>query len=232
MKRAWFLGGGLLVLVALVVVGTLVEKSAPAAQTPVAEPNHLAPDPASASSSSVAAVPSLAVAPTYFFPVVAANATYARTHHDYPAADVIAPCNSKVVAVTDGVILEVSRQDAYSTAADDGALRGGLFVSLLGDDGVRYYGSHFRSIQSGVNAGVRVRAGDQIGLVGDSGDASVCHLHFGISPPCSGTGDWWVRRGAIWPAPYLDAWRKKTSTSPAPEITTWSKAHGCPGAPT
>ena len=46
------------------------------------------------------------------------------------------------MAVTDGVILEVNRVDTWNPKIDAGATRGGLSVSLLGDDGVRYYGSH------------------------------------------------------------------------------------------
>jgi murein DD-endopeptidase MepM/ murein hydrolase activator NlpD len=234
-KRAWYLGGAAVVVVALIVLGTLLETRAPAALAPpIPSPSSMS----STSATTAAVAPVLtptatptAVALAYTFPVVGSAATYARTHHDYPAADIIAPCNSHVLAVTDGVILEVSRKDTYDAKADDGALRGGLSVSLLGNDGVRYYGSHFRSIQAGIEAGVTVRHGDLLGLVGDSGDASVCHLHFGISPPCARTGDWWTRRGAIWPAPYLDAWRQNKPSSPAAEVATWSKAHGCPGAP-
>ena len=55
-------------------------------------------------------------------------------------------------------------------------------------------------------------------LVGKTGNASVCHLHFGISPPCARTGDWWIRRGVIWPWPYLDAWRVGAVRSPATEV--------------
>jgi len=97
---------------------------------------------------------------------------------------------------------------------------------------VRYYGSHLRSIDAGIEAGVRVKAGQNIAVVGDTGDASACHLHFGISPPCARTGDWWLQRGVVWPWPYLDAWRAGTAKSAAAEISTWSKTHGCPTAPT
>ena len=104
-------------------------------------------------------------------------------------------------------------------------------MSLLGDDGVRYYGSHLRSIQTGIEAGVRVsRRRPGSGEVGDTGDASVCHLHFGISPPCAQTGDWWIRRGAIWPWPYLDAWRKNVDVAGRRDRRL-AKTHGCPGAP-
>lgn len=166
----------------------------------------------------------------YVFPVDG-KASYARKHHDYPASDIISPCGSPVVAVTDGVVLEVSREDTYNAKADDGALRGGLFISLLGDDGVRYYGSHLREVLPGVEANVRVVAGQKLGEVGDTGDAGACHLHFGISPVCARTADWWTRRGTIWPWSYLDSWRAGQPKSPVAEISEWTQKNGCPPAP-
>ena len=240
---AWLLCGTAIVLVGVVAAGTVVERASP---SPTSLPAGTdwdggatgganAPFGTSASpdGSSTAAGGTSATTPShakYVFPV-AAKATYARTHHDYPASDMIANCGSPVLAVTDGVMLEVNREDAYNVKADDGALRGGLYVSLLGDDGVRYYGSHLRMVLPGIDANVRVRAGQVLGQVGDTGDAGVCHLHFGISPPCARTADWWVRRGVIWPWSYLDAWRAGTAKSPVPEITEWAKKNGCPGAP-
>ncbi len=109
-----------------------------------------------------------------------------------------------------------------------GPANGGLSVSLLGDDGVRYYGSHLSKIQPGIRAGVQVEAGQRLGNVGRTGNANnVCHLHFGISPPCARTGDWKVRRGVIWPATYLTAWRNKTNKSPAAKVATWKRANNC-----
>ncbi len=165
----------------------------------------------------------------YVFPV-AGPATYARDHHDYPASDIMAACGTPVRAVADGVILEVSRTDRYSATVNDGATRGGLSVSLLGVDGVRYYGSHLSVVAAGIGAGVRVTAGQVLGKVGESGDASACHLHFGISPPCARTGDWWVRRGVLWPWSYLDAWRSGRSMSPVAAVRSWQAAHGCPAS--
>jgi peptidoglycan LD-endopeptidase LytH len=126
------------------------------------------------------------------------------------------------------VVLEVNRVDTYNAVADDAATRGGLFVSILGDDGVRYYGSHFRTIEVVIVAGARVRAGSVIGTVGASGNTETCHLHFGISPPCDREGDWWIRRGVIGPASYLDSWRHGDAASPVAEIAAWHAAHGCP----
>jgi murein DD-endopeptidase MepM/ murein hydrolase activator NlpD len=102
-----------------------------------------------------------------------------------------------------------------------------LFVSILGVDGVRYYGSHLSSIAADLAAGQRVRAGQTLGAVGRTGDASACHLHFGISPPCRRVGDWSVRRGVVWPWGYLDAWRAGRAVSPVPAVASWLRDHGC-----
>lgn len=168
----------------------------------------------------------------YAFPVRAANASYGRTHSGYPATDIFAACGSPVVAATDGVVLEVNRVDRYDPDADVPADRGGLSVSLLGRDGVRYYGSHLVAIEAGISIGVRVRAGQRIGKVGKTGRANgVCHLHFGISPPCASTGDWWIRRGVVAPAKYLDAWRRNRAQSPVSTVNSWHRRNGCPAEP-
>jgi peptidoglycan LD-endopeptidase LytH len=167
---------------------------------------------------------------TFVFPVVG-KYSYAHTHHDYPATDIITACGNEVRAATSGVILEVTRVDTWKASVDAGATRGGLSVSIKGDDGLRYYGSHMEQIDSNIQPGVRVTAGEQLGKIGRTGDASACHLHFGISPVCKGVGDWWIQRGVIWPWPYLDSWRKGGEKSPVAEIASWSAKYGCPTKP-
>ena len=46
----------------------------------------------------------------------------------------------------DGVVDEVSRTDSWSGKTNLGIDRGGLYVSIIGTDGVRYYGSHLRTV--------------------------------------------------------------------------------------
>jgi murein DD-endopeptidase MepM/ murein hydrolase activator NlpD len=158
-------------------------------------------------------------------------ASYAYTHHDYPATDIMTSCGTPALSPVNGVVLEVNRVDTWNAKVNAGATRGGLSVSILGDDGVRYYGSHYSAIQASVQPGVRLVAGQVIAAVGKTGDASACHVHFGVSPPCTRTGDWWIRRGVIWPWPYLDSWRKGGSKSPVAEVAAWKSAHGCPTKP-
>ncbi len=201
------------------------------AGTPTAPTPTAAPSP-QAARQPVSGSPTAGANLRYVFPVQTGNIAYHPTHSAYPATDIFADCGSPVVAVTDGRVLEVSRVDEYRRSGPDGPLNGGKFVSLLGDDTVRYYGSHLAQVTVGIEAGVRVRAGQQIGTVGRTGNANnVCHLHFGISPPCQRTGDWWIRRGVVWPAPFLNGWRKKISKSPTDKVDAWYRDQGCPTAP-
>jgi murein DD-endopeptidase MepM/ murein hydrolase activator NlpD len=135
------------------------------------------------------------------------RASYGTTHHDYPATDIFAPRGTRVLAVTNGVVDAVNRVDRWRPEIDAPATRGGKFVSIVGDDGVRYYTSHLDSVTHGLHRGDRVRVGSTLGRLGQTGNArlSVPHLHFGISHPTY-PGDWETRRGEVWPYRYLRAW--------------------------
>jgi murein DD-endopeptidase MepM/ murein hydrolase activator NlpD len=163
-----------------------------------------------------AAGPGHARAPRYAFPVVGCGVSFGRGHHDYPATDIFAPAGCRAAAATSGVIDEVSRADRWDPSTDRGADRGGLSVSVVGDDGVRYYGAHLAALAPGIRPGVRVRAGQPLGRVGSTGSARRTgpHLHFGISWPTR-PGVWWVRRGVVPPWGFLQAWRAGEQRSPA-----------------
>lgn len=153
---------------------------------------------------------------TYVFPVRSTGTiSYGKFHHDYPAADIFCPIGSEFVAVTDGIVDFVSREDTWDARANNGATRGGLSVAIIGGDGVRYYGSHLSQVAEGIAPGVRVSAGQLLGFTGKSGDAALTapHLHFGISHPTE-SGDWAVRRGELSPYPYLKAWQRGESITP------------------
>jgi peptidoglycan LD-endopeptidase LytH len=163
--------------------------------------------------------PAAPTAVRYRFPVTGCRTDYGRTHHDYPATDIFAARGCAFVAPVDGRVDEVARVDRWSPASDRGSDRGGRSVSLVGADGVRYYGSHLESVAAGVRPGTQVRAGQLLGRVGNSGSARVTavHLHFGISWPTR-PGVWWVRRGVVYPWRYLDSWRTGGRRSPAPAV--------------
>ena len=158
-------------------------------------------------------------APIYTFPVANCAVNYARAHHDYAATDILAKAGCKFVAPINGIVDEVSRIDTWRSPPNLGITRGGLSVSIIGEDGVRYYGSHLRSIPTNIQPGVAVMAGDVLGAIGSTGSArsTAPHLHFGISWPTP-PDTWWVRRGEVLPWKYLDAWKKGKDLSPAKAV--------------
>ena len=92
-----------------------------------------------------------------------------RTHD---AIDILAPRGTPVVAAATGQVLRLFTSD-----------KGGLTVYQLGDDGrTVYYYAHLDGYVPGLEAGRRVRRGQPIGTVGDTGNAAPgnTHLHFAI----------------------------------------------------
>ena len=156
--------------------------------------------------------------PRYVFPVQPRRQigfAEGTSAHGYPATDIFAPAGWQFVAVTDGAVDFVSRADTWDPSIDDPATRGGLSVAILGEDGLRYYGSHLSKIAEGIAPGVRVTAGEVLGYIGETGDARGrgTHLHFGISRPTY-PEDWKARRGEIDPFPYLVAWEQGINLRP------------------
>jgi len=103
--------------------------------------------------------------------------------HD--AIDIHAPRGTPVVAVTDGVIRKLH----------SGAL-GGLSLYQMDDDGTtRYYYAHLDGYAEGMTEGRRVRRGEVIGYVGDTGNAQPgdYHLHFSIAI-LDNPSRWWEGR--------------------------------------
>ena len=173
------------------------------------------------------AVPTSWGASSYTFPVQGCKYSYVRYHHNYPATDILAKIGCLFVAPTSGVVDEVNRVDRFSWRKDIGADRGGLSISMVGDDGVRYYGSHLSYISAKIVPGYRLAAGEVMGRIGDSGDArgTAPHLHFGISWPTP-AAIWWVRRGELYPWKYLDAWKVGRELSPAQSVAALEKKVG------
>lgn len=157
----------------------------------------------------------------YVFPVQPASLAQFSPgveSHGYPAVDIFAPPGTKFVAVTNGTVEFVSYEDRWQPENDHPALRSGLAVAIIGEDGWRYYGSHLSGIAEGIAPGVSVQTGQLLGYVGESGNArnTGAHVHFGISRPTY-AADWVTRRGEIDPFPYLTAWlngRDLTPTMP------------------
>jgi peptidoglycan LD-endopeptidase LytH len=198
-------------------------------QTPTATPNPPTSTPSSADTPSPTITPTETVTRTptrkpflYVFPAQPPGvADFAEGGHAYPATDIFVPVGTKYVAVTDGVVDFVSYRDLWDPATNDEAVAGGLCVAIIGDDGIRYYGSHLSAIAKGIAPGVRVVAGQLLGLSGQTGNAvnTTPHVHFGISRPTF-PEDWAARRGQLDPYPYLVAWLRGENVTPEFPTTT------------
>lgn len=152
------------------------------------------------------------VLPKYVFPFSRVPVSYIRDHLNYPATDVEG-CYAKVLAPTAGVITHARRKDLWVEELDDPGTRGGLTITLVGDDTVRYYFAHLGRVK--VSIGQRVQPGDWIGVVGSSGNARItrCHTHFGMSRVCP-LAEIYLLQGELWPWKYLDAWHQGIELSP------------------
>ena len=98
-----------------------------------------------------------------------------RSQGSHEGNDVIAARGVPLVAVADGVIVRLTR-------AETGL--GGIWVWLRDVKGNTYYYAHMNAISNGLAAGSRVKIGQQIGTVGNTGDAryGATHLHFEVHP--------------------------------------------------
>jgi murein DD-endopeptidase MepM/ murein hydrolase activator NlpD len=140
--------------------------------------------------------------PKYVFPVFGTNAKFSS---DYGAPragtgwhhgnDIFAPIGTPVLATADGVLSKVGVNTL-----------GGNRLWLRDDLSNTYYYAHLSGYASHVADGVRVRAGEIIAFVGNTGQAITTppHLHFEIHP---GDGP------SVDPYPYLVAWQRGTDVA-------------------
>jgi murein DD-endopeptidase MepM/ murein hydrolase activator NlpD len=189
----------------------------------VARAAPTAVSPAVVLAASPAAAPRAAV--RYRFPIHGCSPSYGHSHHDYPATDIFAARGCLVLSPVGGRIDEVSTTDRWNSRTNRGADRGGISFTVIGDDGVRYYGSHLQTLR--VKPGQRVNAGTVVGSVGNTGSArgTATHLHFGLSWPTR-AGVWWVRRGMVYPWSYLDSWKAGGAKSPAAAVAAEHRRQG------
>ncbi|MGN9837855.1 peptidoglycan DD-metalloendopeptidase family protein [Nonomuraea sp. H19] len=150
---------------------------------------------------------------TYTFPVKDCKTTYQRKLLVLPKTTIWAGQGCAFVAPIGGVVDEVNIKNKWRPSTDVGADREGRFVTIIGDDGVRYLGGHLDSVAEGIRPGVRVKAGQLLGRVGKSGNARDTgpNLYFAISWK-TGPAFWWVRRGMVKPWDYLAAWQSGNRT--------------------
>jgi murein DD-endopeptidase MepM/ murein hydrolase activator NlpD len=97
--------------------------------------------------------------------------------HHYNAVDIANSCGTPVVAAAEGLVVP---DDAIPDTIDGWNDGYGNFVLIehpFGTD-VRTRYAHLKSIS--VNIGDYVKQGQVIGLMGETGDASGCHVHFEV----------------------------------------------------
>jgi murein DD-endopeptidase MepM/ murein hydrolase activator NlpD len=111
----------------------------------------------------------------YVFPVGGGPSlvSVSHHHHDYPAADIAAPMGSPVYALANGVVLR-------SWQFPDP--RCGIGLTIRTDDGQTWTYCHLSYLDPTVTAGATLAAGQQVGLVGMTGDATGPHLHLQLDP--------------------------------------------------
>lgn len=135
----------------------------------------------------------------YVFPVFGDNVSYSDTYGApravtvwHKGTDLFAPTGTPLLAVADGELFLVGTNRL-----------GGNRLWLRDDAGNEFYYAHLSAFSPLAVDGARVRAGDVVGFLGNSGDAITTppHLHFEVHP---GGLD------SVNPYPYLLAWQRRT----------------------
>lgn len=100
----------------------------------------------------------------------------------HQALDIMAPAGAPVVAAQDGVV-----EKLYFSKGG-----GGITLYQRASNGLMLYYAHLRAYAAGIAEGQRVRAGELLGYVGDSGNAGAgnYHLHFAVARMAPGER-WW-----------------------------------------
>lgn len=114
-----------------------------------------------------------------------------RSGHTHQGQDVMAACGTPLVAARGGTV----QYAGYQAAA-------GNYIVIDGrGTGYDFMYAHLAE-PSPLHTGETVRTGQPIGIVGDTGDAQGCHLHFEMwTPP-----GWYEGGSPIDPLAYLQKW--------------------------
>jgi murein DD-endopeptidase MepM/ murein hydrolase activator NlpD len=114
-----------------------------------------------------------------------------RTGHTHQGQDVMAACGTPLVAARGGIV----QYSGYQSAA-------GNYIVIDGrGSGYDFMYAHLLE-PSPLHTGETVRTGQPIGIVGETGDAQGCHLHFEMwGPP-----GWYEGGSPFDPLAYLEKW--------------------------
>jgi murein DD-endopeptidase MepM/ murein hydrolase activator NlpD len=109
--------------------------------------------------------------------------------------DIFAPLGAPILACSDGTIFSVGWNNV-----------GGNRLWLRDGQGNEFYYAHLSAYSPAARNGNRVKAGEVIGFVGNTGDAegTPYHLHFEVHPVGYLALGY---DGAVDPTPYLEAWQ-------------------------
>jgi murein DD-endopeptidase MepM/ murein hydrolase activator NlpD len=118
-------------------------------------------------------------------------------HH---GEDIVGPLGTPILAVADGTVFSVGWNEL-----------GGWKLWLRDRAGDEFYYAHLSAYSPLAVDGTRVRAGDALGFMGDTGDATgLVHLHFEIHPAAL---LYLGYHGVVAPYPFLIAWRRAQDVS-------------------
>jgi murein DD-endopeptidase MepM/ murein hydrolase activator NlpD len=115
----------------------------------------------------------------------------ARSGHTHQGQDVMAACGTPLVAARGGTV-QYSEYEANA----------GNYIVIDGKGTPNDFMYAHLAEPSPLQAGETVRTGQPIGIVGDTGDATACHLHFEMW----GAPGWYEGGSPFDPLPYLEQW--------------------------
>ena len=114
----------------------------------------------------------------------------ARAGHSHQGQDIMAPCGAPMVAVSQARVVRVAVQRLA-----------GNYVVLRNNALHQDYMYAHLAAPASVTKGQVVSPGQQIGIVGRTGDATACHLHFELW-----VGKWYRGGHPVNPLPYLQSY--------------------------
>ena len=144
----------------------------------------------------------------------AARADVSYHHGD----DIFGQLGQPLLAVANGTLFSVGWNKI-----------GGNRLWLLDEQGNQFYYAHLSAFAAGATNGARVKAGEVVGFMGNTGDAegTPVHLHFEVHPVSL---LYLGYDGAVDPSPYLDAWSHQQDLA-FPTGVGWAPFILGPGVP-
>lgn len=141
-------------------------------------------------------------------------AIFSYIHPWHNGIDIVAKTGANIHSPTDGIVAHIGDQDKYCYKRAYGK-----FVAIKNDnDAKTLLYAHLNKIL--VNKGDKVKTGDIIGLVGQSGQATAPHLHFSVFsaasfklPVRNGCGPYPTGKDAN-PIPYLESLNSRNDKFP------------------